>query len=154
MLEEVSACVFPSSPSDYGNNRTNPKKVAGIDCTAVRASEVVCLIRRANVLNIAQHPDCNPSLRKRSKKDSKALCKEDSAWGHFEVMSELLVLSEEDTLRDDIFRKDLEDHISERFSSEKVATDELRKHIQLVGVDIAFESKLHHTSRKTPYTGS
>lgn len=65
------------------------------------------------------------------------MCKEHSAWCDFEVMPELLVLSEENPLGDDILGKDLEDHVGEWLSREKVATDELGKHVQLVGVDIS-----------------
>lgn len=76
-------------------------------------------------------------MRKRTKKDGEALCKEDSAWCHLEVVPELLVLGEENPLGDDILGKDLEDHVGERLSREEVATDELGKHVQLVGVDIS-----------------
>lgn len=102
----------------------------------VGAGEAVGLLLGANTVDIAEHPKRDTSLGQCSKDRSKTLSKEEGRGRDLEVVAELHIGCEVQTLTDDIRAEDLEEDVGNRFTLEHIPSDELREHVQLVGVHV------------------
>lgn len=85
---------------------------------------------------MSQHPESDTSLRQSSENGSEALDEERCSRRDLRLVTTLLVLGEEETLRNDVLGQDLEDHVGQRLSGQCLAADELREDVELISINV------------------